>query len=185
MKSRSISTGCYPRDMSTTAKCPPTAVSSERTTSSSCRPTIFRSFLSAAPHYRDEEPSALMGQIEAYLAEDPKREPWVIHDVCSTYLISPLRRSSYTETSFVVPTRCGCSSSREKNSLLSRTLSVSLHGHQHRFGIISYPTYSHAWITSAHSHSLPSISTSCVISSSVSLGMPRLSFPGKASEAWY
>ncbi|PBK83018.1 hypothetical protein ARMGADRAFT_1038180 [Armillaria gallica] len=81
MKSRSISTGCYPRDMSTTAKCPPTAVSSERTTSSSCRPTIFRSFLSAAPHYRDEEPSALMGQIEAYLAEDPKREPWVIHDI--------------------------------------------------------------------------------------------------------
>ncbi|KAK0430039.1 hypothetical protein EV421DRAFT_1861078 [Armillaria borealis] len=31
--------------------------------------------LHVAPHYRYEEPNALIGQIEAYLAEDPKREP--------------------------------------------------------------------------------------------------------------
>ncbi|PBK83002.1 hypothetical protein ARMGADRAFT_682805 [Armillaria gallica] len=95
-------------------------------------------------------------------------------------LVSPLHRPSYTATSFGVSTRSGCFLSHGENSLISLTPSASLHGRQHRLGIISYPTYSHAWITSAHSHSLPSISTSCVICSSVSLGMPRLSFPGKS-----
>ncbi len=63
---------------------------------------------------------------------------------CHSLLISPLRRPSYTATSFGVSTHSGCSSSRGENSLLSRTPSASLHGRQHRLGLISYPTYSHA-----------------------------------------
>ncbi len=65
---------------------------------------------------------------------------------------SPLRRLSCTGTStcamFGIPTHCGYSSSRDEISLLSRTLSVSLHGRLPRLARISYPAYSHAWTTS-------------------------------------
>ncbi len=49
---------------------------------------------------------------------------------------------------FEIPTHCGYSFPRGRNSQLSRTPSASLRGHPRRLGYISYPMYSHAWTTS-------------------------------------
>ncbi|SJL14833.1 uncharacterized protein ARMOST_18304 [Armillaria ostoyae] len=53
--------------------------------------------LHVAPHYRYEEPNAPMGQIEAYLTEDPKREPTTTarpNDYDGTVLYGDLVRNS-------------------------------------------------------------------------------------------
>lgn len=77
--SRRISTSCHP--MSTIANFSSTAVSS---TSSSCSPAP--SFPASSPTpiriFEEGNINARMGQIEAYLASDPRREPWV-YDVYS------------------------------------------------------------------------------------------------------